>query len=354
MSNLPWFKLYTEARTDKKLGLLTRAEKGVWIDLLCYAGEQEERGVFDASDRMMLAVECADGDVDLLDSTLQKLLNVRHIVPCGLYETSETSGNEDVTTGNSLQRYIFRTFAARQAQKVSHFPSDDKDKVNARVRKHRALKRQAKASHDDTKSVTSETRRNDTDREREREREREETVGDLFSSSGKVSYKAAVVAPAAPTTAALNGHSSQNHWDDVSAKRTAEEVARRVRLRSQEIPALMNYIKACPMLSHELILGEAESFVAWLNKSHKAADARVFYNRWLKPANQEAQQQRHSQEKSMSNGHYTTGSHGSGPASATYSTTEAKPPSDFEQRYQANLAARPTVVQRGNGRAATG
>ena len=34
-----WFRLWTEARTDAKLGLLTNAEHRVWFHLLCYAAE---------------------------------------------------------------------------------------------------------------------------------------------------------------------------------------------------------------------------------------------------------------------------------------------------------------------------
>ncbi len=60
MSYMPWCKLYAEARLDKKLAQLTLAERGVWVNLLCYASEQPERGTFDASDRYGLALECAD------------------------------------------------------------------------------------------------------------------------------------------------------------------------------------------------------------------------------------------------------------------------------------------------------
>lgn len=74
-----WFRLYADARSDKKLATLTLAERGVWLNLLCYASEQEERGSFDASDRFILALECADGDEEILDNTITKLLRVRHL-----------------------------------------------------------------------------------------------------------------------------------------------------------------------------------------------------------------------------------------------------------------------------------
>src|SRR5690348_18343908 len=77
---MEWFKLYHEARRDKKLSILTLAERGVWINLLCYASEQQERGTFDASDRLTLALECADGDEDVLNSAIEKLLKVRCLI----------------------------------------------------------------------------------------------------------------------------------------------------------------------------------------------------------------------------------------------------------------------------------
>src|SRR5260221_1557899 len=106
-----WLKLHNEARTDKKLAILTLAERGIWVNLLCYANEQEERGAFDASDRYVLALECAEGDEETLNSLLDKLLRVRHLV--------------ELDDG----RLVFRTFARRQYDK----PSDEPDRVTARV-----------------------------------------------------------------------------------------------------------------------------------------------------------------------------------------------------------------------------
>lgn len=295
MSNLPWFKLYTESRTDRKLAGLTRAEKGVWIDLLCYAAEQSERGCFDASDRYSLAMEVADGDENLLNSTLEKLLKVRHLVACptqGLYETSETSSNElkrVETTGNSLQRYMFRTFAQRQAQKVSHFPSDEKEKVNARVRKHRALKRQAKMEAQTGKSETSETTQI-----REREEERE------YSLSGKVYFNTADAdahARAAPAAAAAEDH---NDWTELEARRLAKRIAGRLRLTNPDIEALMAVLRQ-HRYAPAWLEAEAATCVEWYSAKKRKIDLRLF-NNWLAKA-----EQRHReatlQEASLSNGH---------------------------------------------------
>lgn len=170
MSNLPWFKLYADARTDKKLGILTLAERGVWLNLLCYAAEQEPRGTFDASDMHLLALECAERDLDTLTTTIEKLLQIRHLVPVTSDVTSDvtsvTSGNEPVTTLSRYNSLQFRTFTQRQAQKVSNYPSDASDRVKDRVRKHRASKKQAVMVEKDVTSVTS---GNGTDRDRDRE-----------------------------------------------------------------------------------------------------------------------------------------------------------------------------------------
>ena len=118
-----WLRLYSEARNDRKLAILTLAERGVWVNLLCFANEQEERGTFDASDRYVLALECADGDEDVLTSALDKLLRVKHLT--------------DLGDG----RLSFRTFQARQYDK----PSDAAEATRERKRKQR----ERAASHND-------------------------------------------------------------------------------------------------------------------------------------------------------------------------------------------------------------
>ena len=337
MSNLPWFKLYTEARVDRKLAGLTRAEKGVWIDLLCYAAEQEERGCFDASDRYTLAMEVADGDEDLLNSTIEKLLKVRHLVPCptqGLYETSETTRNEDVTTGNdhvttgnSLQRYIFRTFAARQAQKVSNFPSDEKDRVNARVRKHRELKKQAKLAHHDEKSVTSETRRNDTDREVDREREE-------YSLSGKSDIKPVVVERASAPAAAAG---SLDQWSEPEARRIAKRIAGRLKLANPNLDSLMAILQQHAYAPAWLEAEAAKCFEYYSTKRRKI-DMRLFDN-WLK---RDEQRQREEEGKILSNGHQQQQHHatadGPGANGSNGHQPSERPKPDWEQRYEYLLA----------------
>jgi len=81
VSRLQWFRLYTEARTDRKLDMLTDAEHRVWFSLMCYAFEQTgKKMVVVGDDREALAVEVARGDEALLVATLAKLVKPLRIV----------------------------------------------------------------------------------------------------------------------------------------------------------------------------------------------------------------------------------------------------------------------------------
>jgi hypothetical protein len=44
MPSMPWFKLYTEMRSDPKMDLLTDPQFRIWINLLCLAAESGDRG----------------------------------------------------------------------------------------------------------------------------------------------------------------------------------------------------------------------------------------------------------------------------------------------------------------------
>jgi len=80
MRQMPWFRLYTEARTDAKLRSLSDAQFRVWFNLLCYAADQDaERGTIDMSDPFIVALEVAGGDEDLLESTCHALSRLRII-----------------------------------------------------------------------------------------------------------------------------------------------------------------------------------------------------------------------------------------------------------------------------------
>ena len=119
MSRLPWFRLYSEARNDRKLESLSDAEFRVWFRLLCYAAETEPRGVFEIDDLLGVEVGCENGD---MASMLEKLKRLRII------DVEEELG-------------YFIAFADRQYDK----PSDAPEQVRERVRRYRERKKNAEA-----------------------------------------------------------------------------------------------------------------------------------------------------------------------------------------------------------------
>ena len=76
---MKWFRLWTEARNDAKLRLLTNAEFRVWFQLLCFAAEQEPRGSINGVPGGKLAAEVSGGKPELLERTIAKLMRL-HIV----------------------------------------------------------------------------------------------------------------------------------------------------------------------------------------------------------------------------------------------------------------------------------
>lgn len=117
---MQWLRLYSEARVDRKLQTLSDAQFRVWFNLLCFANEQRERGRFMLDDLDVLAIEVAGGDVELLQSTLDRLEKLKIL-------------------SVDAESCEFRNFEKRQYDK----PSDRPERVAERVRKHRATKRNA-------------------------------------------------------------------------------------------------------------------------------------------------------------------------------------------------------------------
>ncbi|HET8909758.1 MAG TPA: hypothetical protein VFN11_22615 [Ktedonobacterales bacterium] len=118
---LPWYRMYSEARTDAKLRALTDAEHRVWFHLLCFAAEQDGdgRGRIIGYDYELLAVELCDGDTALLRQTIERLKKLRIL-----------SEDENGIT--------FCAFEKRQYDK----PSDRPEHVRARVAAYRERQRQ--------------------------------------------------------------------------------------------------------------------------------------------------------------------------------------------------------------------
>lgn len=108
--------MWTEARTDAKLRLLTDAEHRVWFQLLCYAAEQKERGVVNGVPRGKLAAEVARGSETLLERTIDKLERL-HVV----------------TRDRNPDRLTFLHFGERQYE----YPSERPVEVARRKAKHK-------------------------------------------------------------------------------------------------------------------------------------------------------------------------------------------------------------------------
>jgi len=117
----PWIKMWTEARNDRKLDLLSDAQHRVWHNLLLYSAEQEVRGTF--RDTGVLAIEVARADQALLEGTISMCVKLQMLVADG-------EGG-----------YVFRAFEARNAGK----PSDTPDAVRERKRRQREREAAAKA-----------------------------------------------------------------------------------------------------------------------------------------------------------------------------------------------------------------
>ncbi len=149
---MKWFRLYTEARTDAKLRRLTRDQHWAWFQLLCYAAEQENRGVIQYRNDEVLAAEVTDGDVALLHETLKRLETLT------------------IVTWNVTSRFItFSNFEKRQFGGVTRNGKSSTDRVR-KWREEQRLKQsethETRAKRTETIYVTGETRPDtDTDSE---------------------------------------------------------------------------------------------------------------------------------------------------------------------------------------------
>ena len=134
----PWFRMYIEARNDAKLRSLTDPQHRLWFNLLCYAAEQNgERGTIPLNDDAgLLALEVADGDTELLESTVERLVRL-HIIERG----------DDTLT--------FIHFEDRQYD----CPSDKPAAVMDRVKRHRDNLKRDETTGNETKHAIAENNR---------------------------------------------------------------------------------------------------------------------------------------------------------------------------------------------------
>jgi hypothetical protein len=140
---MKWLKLHTEARNDAKLESLADDEFRVWFRLLCFAGDQPERGIIMGYSERLLAVEVARGNVELLRRTLQALTEL-NIVEC-------------IDGGASFVHWDDRQYDK---------PSDQPGRVSDRVARYRERQRNAPlpiSNADVTPSNADVTRSNDID-----------------------------------------------------------------------------------------------------------------------------------------------------------------------------------------------
>ena len=140
---VPWFKLFTEARNDRKLNKLTDREHRIWFHLLCYAAEQEIRGTIAYEDLDRLALEVADEDSAALSQT------IHHLVHLGILS-------------HDTHRLCFLHFTERNSGK----PSDEPLAIRERVTRYREKKRDVTLCNALPNSVTPVTPKSRVDKSR--------------------------------------------------------------------------------------------------------------------------------------------------------------------------------------------
>ena len=153
----PWMKLFSEARTDPKLQMLSGDEHLVWFNLLCLANDQEVRGTV-VKKRKLLALEVARGDIELMNAAIEKLVELEII-----------TATEDT--------FVFINWEKRQGSASK--PSDSPEETRERQRRSRGQKKVNSDKTDVTpKTPASENvtpchaeSRLDIDRDKEREKD---------------------------------------------------------------------------------------------------------------------------------------------------------------------------------------
>lgn len=296
--SMPWCKLYAEARLDKKLSHLTLAERGVWVNLLCYAGEaQEDRGSFNASDRFALALECADGDEATLNSTIEKLVRVRHLI-----------------TLESRDGWLrFRTFEERQARK----PSDEPEATRDRQQRSRASRRGNALSHPVTRDIGKNGDVTRLDRRRENREIRDDPP---FSLSGEDSYistddaerardieEASSSASTPASAAATSSNHHQEAWTELEARRVGKRIVAMLKLPPSAVDGMVIILQQYPYTPTYLEY-EAVKCAEWYAEKKRRTSLRIFGN-WLQEGVQrkaQAEEEQRQQQLAKLNGNHSS------------------------------------------------
>lgn len=145
MAQMRWFRMHTEARTDRKLDTLTDKQFRIWFNLLCMAAEGDDRGTINYDDEQILSLEVAQGDPEELRYTLSRLVTLRIVTL-----------SENAITFNSFQK--------RQYSKPSDMPEQTRER-QAKSRLNRVTARDTRDSalrH--TTDTDTEKRREDTEK----------------------------------------------------------------------------------------------------------------------------------------------------------------------------------------------
>lgn len=137
MKALPWFHMHTEARTDRKLATLTDREHRLWFNLLCFAAEQDERGVIPPTEDYLLSIEIGCHDCDELDALLRRLELLRMV---SRDVTPSHADNESVTLGH----ITFIHFEDRNYDKPSDRPEATRERKARQREKERDIEHESR------------------------------------------------------------------------------------------------------------------------------------------------------------------------------------------------------------------
>lgn len=151
MKSLPWFRMYHEARTDRKLQRLTDRQHRIWFHLLCFSAEQDGRGTIAPIADYLLAIECGC-EVEELEETIS-LLTQLHIM------------SRDVTPSHGDTNLIGVTFIHFEDRQYDK-PSDTPERTRERKARQRAKGRDIPhESRDVTPSHAQDKKRIEKNRE---------------------------------------------------------------------------------------------------------------------------------------------------------------------------------------------
>jgi hypothetical protein len=172
-----WFKMLSSDRNDRRLRLLSRDQFWVYFNLLCYASEQDKRGMVNIDDMWLLAIEVSDGDEALLTSTIAMLLKVKIL-------TQQEDGS-----------VYFTEWDSRHYEKQSDTPEATRVRKQAQRARERDdqnessdVSRDVTPSHAMSRDVThreEEEEERKTEEKREEENRKEKTTKTAHVDEGK-------------------------------------------------------------------------------------------------------------------------------------------------------------------------